>query len=418
MNVAPRPHVGGAHARRRLAGAAWALAALTVAACASPPSSSSGALDAGTADAGTAGADGSAGADATSAGSALVADDVHPLALVVAARAGSLAQAQATWPTDGEAVWPGFALHGAPTALVVLDAKGMPRRGYLVGVSAQPKGGVAVALPATGLPESLSGPLAAVPIWRYDAVTADMGPGETVIPSRAVAEADAVVATWSPYRDTDDTRWVETLARGYMVRLRESEASWTGVQACGQTVYPRFAEAIALVQLECAVLAEAVQAADAATAKARLHEWAAARVAGIAVTNFVGQRVRHYDNIFGSERFVAGRLTVAAGLRDTKAWRAALGAWLAKPTTAPVADFDALLLDSGEIAAAAIEAAGLAGWDVEPSFRKGGNVLEVVLQELGDPPAAALAAAKARHPWADYQARAKSVLALDGGATP
>lgn len=351
-------------------------------------------------------ADFDAGQDATAFG-AMEAEDERALRLLLIARAGSAASSAAQWPSNPLAVWPGFALHQAPTMLVMLSAKGMPSRAYLFGVAPPPAGAQAVTL--AGVAES---------IWRYDAGKADLGPGETVIPEHTVDGRALFVATWSPYRDTDDLAWIEVLARGYMVRLREIEAAWSGVQACGQTIYPRFVEAIALVQLECATLSDALAATDADDVSARLHEWAAARAAGIAVSNFVGLRTRHYDNLFGSERFVAGRLSVAAGQRSAAQWTTTLRDWLALPTTAPVEQFDTLLMEAGEISAAAMEAASRVGWDVEPSFSSGNNAYQVVVDKLGVPPASALAAAKGRHDWAGLLKRAEAVMALPKGDAP
>ena len=217
------------------------LAVLLVCACAEPapnqPAAKSG-QDGASADAQAADVVGS---------EALVAEDEPALRLLVKARAASEAASLATWPTSAEAIWPGFALHKVPTALVILNVKGMARRAYLFGFDGPLVGAESVVL--SGVTE---------PIWRYDDATAEMGPGETVIAERQVADTSVLVVTWSANRDTDDTVWIELLGRGYMKRLRDMEAGWTGVQACGQTVYPRFEEAIALFLVECAVLAEAL----------------------------------------------------------------------------------------------------------------------------------------------------------------
>ena len=389
---------------RQLLTAKWSLAtamavALLTVACAEPDPKQSAAADT------LQGGNKDAKAADVAGSDAFLAEDEPGLRLLAKARSASGTASQAPWPTSAEAIWPGFALHNAPTALVILNAKGMARRAYLFGFDSPPASAQAVVL--SGVAE---------PIWRYDDATAEMGPGETVIAERQVADASALVVTWSANRDTDDTIWMESLGRGYMNRLRDMEAGWTGVQACGQTIYPRFEEAIALFLVECAVLSEALQATDVAVTKARLHEWAAARAAAIDVTNFVGLRTRHYDNIFGSERFVAGRLSVAAGLRNAGQWNTVLRDWLALPATVPVPDFDTLLMDNGEVSAAAIEAASGLGWDVEPNFSKGENVYQVVMGQLGSPPSTALDTAKARLDWSGYVKRAKAIMALPRGS--
>ena len=335
----------------------------------------------------------------------LVAEDLPALKLLIAARAGAEIAATTTWPSTAEAVWPGYSLHKVATLLVILSTKGMPIRAYLLGATTPPQGATAF-------------DVGGVSCLRYDAGAAGMGPGETVIPDQIVADQSTLVVTWSAFRDTDNTVWVESLGSGYMTRLREIEAKWLPVQACGQSLYPRFELAIALVQLEAAILTDALNAKTPAAMKTALHEWAAARAAGIVVTNFVGQRARHYDNLFGSTQFVAGRLSVASGQRTAAAWLTALKSELARPATIPIADFDALLLDSGILSAAAIEAASRAGWDVEPAFHAGDNVHTVVVAKLGQAPAQALADAKARHDWAGFVARAKLIMALPVGAQP
>ncbi len=341
----------------------------------------------------------------TDASGPLVIDDLPALKLLIAARAGAEAAAKTAWPSAPQAVWPGFSLHKVPTLLVILSSKGMPIRAYLLGATTPPTGATAF-------------DVGGVSCLRYDAGAAGMGPGETVIPDQLVAAKSTLVVTWSAVRDTDSTAWIETLGGGYMTRLREVEAQWLPVQACGQSLYPRFELAIALVQLEAAVLTDALNAQTPAAIQSALHEWAAARAAGIAVTNFVGQRARHYDNLFGSTQFVAGRLSVASGQRTAAGWLTTLKTQLAEPAKIPIADFDALLLDSGILSAAAIEAASRAGWDVEPAFHAGNNVRTVVVAKLGEAPAQALAAAKAKHDWAGFVARAKLIMALPVGAQP
>ncbi|MCO4759881.1 MAG: hypothetical protein KC502_00095 [Myxococcales bacterium] len=331
----------------------------------------------------------------------LVADDHHAIDLLIAARNGAQNQSKAKWPMGQGVIWPAFNLHHAPTLLVMLSAKGTAKRAYLFG-TAVPKDQQALTRGGQTF-------------FRHDAGVVGLGPGERVIPSRAIADEDAMVVTWSATRDTDDVVWVTTLGRGYMTRLREVEANWLPVQACGQSLYPRFAEAIALVQLEGAVLTEALDSPTAKDALVRLQEWAAIRAAAIEVTDLVGQRGRHYDHLFGSAIFAAGRLSVAAGMRSSTKWRATLKAQLTKIATVPATEFDSYMLDSGAIGAAVIEVATSAGWDVEPTFRAGLNTFSLAKTKFSSPTPALLEAAKARHDWSGFVDRAAAIMTVAPG---
>ena len=245
------------------------LLGLTSAACTEPARGSGTADSAGTSADGADGAGSSfedASADGRSGDRVAPPDDVKALLWLDLSRKGSNQAASATWPGAQSAIWPGYALHKVPTYLVILGDKLKPVRGYLVGWPVPPLGATAVTLP--GLKDLA---------WRYDAGFIDIGAGERVIFDHEVAGTSALVVTYSASRDQSDLEWIDRLGEQYMTRLRLVEAVWQPVAGCGQNKYPRFEHAIALLFLECAVLAEAYAAKDPATAEQHMREWSAVR---------------------------------------------------------------------------------------------------------------------------------------------
>lgn len=325
--------------------------------------------------------------------------DSAVLARVLAVRAGSQALATAAWPQV--AAWPGYALHNSPIYLVIRDEAGAPRRGYLIGSGEPPtgakvlqsKGFGGVARWDGGLKELWDGieGAAAIEVGGIAAIVLGVGPVEAKAPGVAL-----------------DLR----LGALAMVRLREVDAPWRMVLACGQPGYPRVAEAIALLLLECAVLDEALLASDHATRQQRLVEWAAVRSAAFAASQLVGQRFRHYDNTFAAERFAALRVAYAGAADPAAAIVAAHRAALALPATVPIDGFDALMANNGDIAAAALEVSTRAGLDPAADYAAAKTVLDTIVAAWGVAPASALTAAQARHPWASFQARAALIAAL------
>ena len=330
--------------------------------------------------------------------------DAKALTLLLQARAGSAAMASKPWPGP-DAIWPGYGLHKVPMVLAILDGKLKPIRGYLIGVGVAPAG--AVALDPKALPTQ-----AAEPVYRHDTGVAKVGAAEEIIIDHDLAGTSVLVVTYSPARDSDPVRWIRRLGQGYMLRLREIEALWSTVQACGQVRYPRNLDAIALLFLECAVLAEAYNADDPAKASTYLREWAAIRAAAIDATPAVGLRIRHYDNQFGSEQFTAGRLAVAAGLQDHAALDADYLARLAAPAAVTVTSFDDEMADNGTLGAVSMEIASRLGWDIEPTLRAADVVYALVAAKRGATAPEMVQSAKDRHDWAGFLARAAEVMAL------
>ena len=326
------------------------------------------------------------------------------LGLLLQARAGSLASTAKAWPGD-DAIWPQYQLHKVPILLVILDGKLKPMRGYLLGAPTATADAVLVD-PATLPPGS------AEPVLRHDAGVTKIGAAEEIIIDHDLNGLSVLVVTYAPARDSDAVRWIHRLGQGYMLRLREIEAKWNAVQACGQVRYPRDLDAIALLFLECAVLAEAYATDDGTKAAGYLQEWAAIRAAAIEATAAVGARIRHYDNQFGSEQFTAGRLVVAAGLQD-RAWLDAdYLARLGAPAAVTVTAFDDEMADNGTLGAVSMEIASRLGWDIEPTLRSADVVYAVVATKLGASTPQMVEAAKARHDWAGFLARAADIMAL------
>ncbi len=410
-----RPRIPTPASGRALATAALALA-LLLAACGGGVETSADGADAASVTAGDANdaasdvgsnddVGGDAATDATDAGVALAyPTDGKALGLLLQARAGALASTSKPWPGP-DAIWPGYGLHKVPILLAILDSKLKPIRGYLLGGPTTPEGAQLVD-PAT-LPVASS-----EPVLRHDAGVAKIGAAEEIIIDHDLGGVSVLVVTWSPARDSDPVRWIRRLGQGYMLRLREIEAKWSAVQACGQVRYPRDLDAIALLFLECAVLAEAYAAKDAAAASTFLQEWAAIRAAAIDKTAAVGARIRHYDNQFGSEQFTAGRLAVAAGLHDHAALDADYLARLAAPAAVTVTAFDDEMADNGTLGAVSMEIASRLGWDIEPTLRTADVVYALVAAKLGATTPQMVEAAKARHDWAGFLARAAAVMAL------
>ncbi|MSP93196.1 MAG: hypothetical protein EXR79_15580 [Myxococcales bacterium] len=382
-------------------GCAQAPVAAPTADAAGPATDTAAATEAGSLD---------AAADAFPASASAQAVDLAAIVLVAKLRTASNAAAQAKWPGPAPAIWPGWALHKLPLYLVAVDAKQKPVRGFLVGVAPLPAGAVAVPAQASvAVPAELT-------VARWDAGLKDIGPGEEMSPLVTAGGIDLLLATYTAERLADAALWATGLGRAAMLRLH-ADAAWQQVQGCGQNSYPRYEEAIALQLLECAVLQEAVQAADSAGAEARLREWYAVRRRAIEVTVLVAKRWRHYDVQFGTATYAGQRLIAAAGLRTPAQHVAAHVAALQVLLDAKPTEFDSVSLGYSAPGAAALEVATRLGWEVEPAYRATDAVYHVLPAKLGEPPASLVDVAKGRHPWAKFAATAADVMKVpeEGG---
>lgn len=329
------------------------------------------------------------------------AQDEAALTALLAWRQASSNLSATAWPTLQ--AWPGFALHAVPMYVVAIDVKGKPRRGYLIG-GTLPNDAVAAAAPFEG-------------VARWDAGVEDVWIGLEAASEFDVAGASRLlvgIRDGDGVREDDapDLAFAERVVDAYMTRLREVEAGWAAVQACGQADYPRVAEAIALLFLEAAVLDEALAATGKAEREGFLHDWASIRAAAVDASNLVGQRFRHYDNTVASARFAMLRVVAAAELAGMDWIRAQHAAALGLPYATTPTEFDDWMFENADLGAAALEVAAWVSIDVQKTYEQADTVHSALLAHFGGADPKRVAAAKTRHPFADYQARAAIIAAL------
>lgn len=348
------------------------------------------------------------GSDAADAAedSAIDPQDAAALALLQQLRGASESLATLPWPAT--AAWPAFALHQAPIFAFAVDVKGTPKRGYRLGGT----------MPADALP----GPGAMPSVWRWDAGVSGVWVGLDGASDLEIAGQSLLVVRLpgptDPSGPQADAAFGQRLVATYMTRLRELEAGWVAVQACGQGFYPRISEGIALLHLEAAVLSEALTVTEDAGRKELLRDWVAVHAAALATSSLLGQRYRHYDNTFASEAFSAVRvLAHAQGEGDVAARiRAAHQAALTVPGSVAIDGFDDAMFENGDVAAAALELAASVGIDAAAEYEASETIHAVLQKALGPVEPARVEQAKARHPWSDFLARAETIAALPAGS--
>jgi len=193
---------------------------------------------------------------------------------------------------------------------------------------------------------------APVPVWRYDAALKVLVGGEPYLFDAQIASTSALVVTLSAARLADPEAWLATVAEGYQYRVRRVEVDWFPVAACGQVSFPRFEEAIALVQLEWAVLRDAYVAKEPTVVEQHLREWYAIRKKAFDSTILLAKRARHYDNEYGNLLFARRRFLAVDGRVSRAELAAAYVAGLEKVWTVPITEFDAFMLANGTPGAA------------------------------------------------------------------
>lgn len=315
------------------------------------------------------------------------------------AKAGDASKAQ------GEAIWPGYALHQVGAYLVVrVDAS--HARGFLVRPLAVPNGAIALAGHAD--------------TYRYDAQTKGLLAPEDSNADLDVAGKPAVAVVVPQTQLANIDTALRLLGTVYFDRLRFTEQNWPSPASCGQTKrWSNNAEARALMFGESAALHAAMLAGDPSETAMRLNDFAQFRARARALDPMVKNMYDAHESSAAASQYGAERLLAAMGRQSLGQLDAAIAAGVHQALDAPMAQMVPVMQEHANFAGMALIRVGQwLKWDYAAPYLKGQTVGDAALDKAGGPSEAKLAEAKKRYDWAKFDARAQQLGAATDDVQP